>query len=637
MKQAKKRNIKTPKTTNKNKLSVSAIILVLGLVILMPLVKFKITIDPTFYPRFAILSFVLLLLTFTIKPIHVLYVFRQKGLFRIFLIVLLVFIAFTLLLLFFAVNPIEGLADLFKWIMFLILVVYAYHIFTTAPNAMIVLVKAVVINSLIAFAVGIYQFLNLSFTEQNPNIVYEVTGLMAHKNQFSFALFLLLPFLAHGILILDRVWRKLAILGLLSALILIVGIQTRAAWMAMFFAGLTMFLIVLLINRKKQLINFQHRLVKRIAILIAGLSVVLVLALFLVPEKGPVGKIKSRITSVVDPEYASNTWRLEMWQATIEMIRDYPIVGVGGGNWKITIYPYYSKYLPSIYRHWRNVHNDYLEILAEKGIIGLLLFISMLALVLFRGFRFLFSSNNKIRQWQMIFYLFCLIGALVIFFFSFPLERINQVVFIAIQFAMIFSFGNEGARENNPIIKKRGLFIQLPIAVVLLMILIFSIQVTNSEINIGIAKAARDKGLWHEVKKYAEKGDYKFAPLLPQYSFPVVMYRGLGSFHSDRDFKEALRFFEIAHKQHPTSVTVLNNMGAAAGQSGDIEATIKYHQKSLEIYPHYEFGLLNLAKAYYLKEDYETAYKVILSCNPGSVNQEVGKIRLMIENKLPKF
>src|SRR5206468_401819 len=59
--------------------------------------------------------------------------------------------------------------------------------------------------------------------------------------------------------------------------------------------------------------------------------------------------------------------RATIWQDTVKMIRDYPILGAGLGTYH-TIYPTYA--------HTENLfgldyaHNDYLQILAEGGILG---------------------------------------------------------------------------------------------------------------------------------------------------------------------------------------------------------------------------------------------------------------------------
>src|SRR5207249_5175897 len=59
--------------------------------------------------------------------------------------------------------------------------------------------------------------------------------------------------------------------------------------------------------------------------------------------------------------------RATIWQDTVKMIRDYPILGAGLGTYH-TIYPTYA--------HTENLfgleyaHNDYLQVVAEAGAVG---------------------------------------------------------------------------------------------------------------------------------------------------------------------------------------------------------------------------------------------------------------------------
>lgn len=58
---------------------------------------------------------------------------------------------------------------------------------------------------------------------------------------------------------------------------------------------------------------------------------------------------------------------------TYPMIADYPAFGIGSGNWS-QLYPVYGD--PQVYEHKtiKYVHNDYLQLLAEQGIVGFTIF-----------------------------------------------------------------------------------------------------------------------------------------------------------------------------------------------------------------------------------------------------------------------
>lgn len=89
--------------------------------------------------------------------------------------------------------------------------------------------------------------------------------------------------------------------------------------------------------------------------------------------------VKSRIQTISDPNFASNKERVYIWKAAIEMFREHPIAGVGKGNWakeaKNNYFPRFKSEWP-VFGAFAHAHNVYLTLLAETGIIGLLLFLS---------------------------------------------------------------------------------------------------------------------------------------------------------------------------------------------------------------------------------------------------------------------
>lgn len=64
--------------------------------------------------------------------------------------------------------------------------------------------------------------------------------------------------------------------------------------------------------------------------------------------------------------------RPSIWRSAVRIIDDYPLVGVGAGSWPSA----YSRYRePDLGGYWlpTHAHNDYLQLLAEHGIVGYLL------------------------------------------------------------------------------------------------------------------------------------------------------------------------------------------------------------------------------------------------------------------------
>ena len=85
----------------------------------------------------------------------------------------------------------------------------------------------------------------------------------------------------------------------------------------------------------------------------------------------------------VDGEEGSARQRYEIWRVAVEIIREHPIYGVGLGAYKNNHaqYALRSEFNPTA-RGGRDTHSLYLNVLAETGYPGLLLYLGMLVAVL---------------------------------------------------------------------------------------------------------------------------------------------------------------------------------------------------------------------------------------------------------------
>ncbi len=75
--------------------------------------------------------------------------------------------------------------------------------------------------------------------------------------------------------------------------------------------------------------------------------------------------------------------RRELWQTTMQMVKDHPILGVGLGAYQFA-YPRYDQ-SSGIFRTEQS-HNDYLQILADTGIVGALALLAFVVLLFARSF-----------------------------------------------------------------------------------------------------------------------------------------------------------------------------------------------------------------------------------------------------------
>jgi O-antigen ligase len=96
--------------------------------------------------------------------------------------------------------------------------------------------------------------------------------------------------------------------------------------------------------------------------------------------------ILSRIASIGSLQDASNFYRMQIWEKSVEIIKDYPLTGVGLGFnsfRKIS-----AKYITEADPY--HAHNTYLELAVEVGIIGL-------AMVIFLGLKMMVMVHHILK------------------------------------------------------------------------------------------------------------------------------------------------------------------------------------------------------------------------------------------------
>ncbi len=196
----------------------------------------------------------------------------------------------------------------------------------------------------------------------------------------------------------------------------------RATWIG-YAAGLIVFMLFFLFDRKQRRTWFHWSPLKTKALL-TGLMILVVLVNFRQDRKfEPIYEVMgSRITSVIDQANSygteSSASRWNIWRATINQIKDKPIVGWGlGGFFEKMLTGYKNNKSMRTFR----AHNDYLETWAEAGLIGFILLLSALLSVFFCAMFLLRKVQGMDRLLYMS--LFAAGGSsLVNALFSFPFQ-----------------------------------------------------------------------------------------------------------------------------------------------------------------------------------------------------------------------
>jgi O-antigen ligase len=216
----------------------------------------------------------------------------------------------------------------------------------------------------------LFYFLELNVRGQEPGVL-----IRNHATQgmiFSVTLFLMSVFLLFKkhILSIRRLW----ILGLMLIILGVLVYMTpgRSGYLA--FMVVTAYLGYLL---------FRAKLYKMLSVVFL-LSSTLLLSSPLVVERIELGVKEMQHVDPANIESSSMGMRMVLWKHTIELIKDRPLLGFGTGGFEEA----YSQKIKDNPDWEKNImhdpHNQFLKIWVEMGMLGLIVFLSMLTSSLFQ-------------------------------------------------------------------------------------------------------------------------------------------------------------------------------------------------------------------------------------------------------------
>ncbi|MCB0304490.1 MAG: O-antigen ligase family protein, partial [Calditrichaeota bacterium] len=256
---------------------------------------------------------------------------------------------------------------------------------------------------LILSLIGLAQYFGLAFKEIPGNFILYAT--MANKNLLASYLLLAMPFVWYGILFFGGKGRILAMLAYLTAVLVIAMVHARTAGVTggMLLALLAAILLLVRGNYFTIDAGVRKILLRRLAQVLGATAVPLLLAVLIYYGHTARDANLDRAITAASVGVSSVDERLQLWEKTLQMVRDHPLLGVGIGNWKLFIPAYGSEGLRSAGGavNFVRPHNDFLWVLSESGLPALLGFLAIFFLGGYYAWRLGFpqqsagSSNHR--------------------------------------------------------------------------------------------------------------------------------------------------------------------------------------------------------------------------------------------------
>ena len=385
-------------------------------------------------PQYLFLS--VLLFSFTLIKLFSKKKFQFKSNYSISFFLL--FLLMALLSIFNSLNPTESIIELSKHFITFLFLVFTFSIFNSQRNyissAIIVLVGFLFIETSYILKIFIE---NYSF-DNPPTRLRDFEGLAYNQNIASLSILAKIPLVLFlFIKTKTKIYKYLLLVILAISVFDILIIGTRSAIYGIY---LLLFILIILtvFSRKFYSLYIKKILLKPILII---LSVFIVQNVLYTNSKR---KLQAINRSLELNDYSVN-YRLNLWESSLEMIKDYPLLGIGIGNWKILSIKY-TKNKMTQYEVPKHAHNDFIQIMAETGILGGLFYM----LFYVSPFYFLLKnySGFSTREKQLsIFLAISLVFIGIDSFFNFP--RMHPYSLLNLFWVIAFIFNLKASKTNE--------------------------------------------------------------------------------------------------------------------------------------------------------------------------------------------
>ncbi len=282
-----------------------------------------------------------------------------------------------------AISRSDSLKEIAKWLEFLVLVLFGSHYLRTRRQIWMLvsfIIVAALTQAFFGYAQAIFSLGPQSFVR---SLTLRIYGTFDQPNPYAGYLNMALA-VTLAITLLGRDWLTRITAGIASALIggAMLLTQSRGGQIAL----LAALIFIVLVGMPRVRVWMRFVLVG-LFLLVEGLLTGLIpLYLFGQVERF-LGLVNINLLEPNTQDF-STAERLAHWIAGINMYRTHPILGVGIGNYP-DAYPHY--FISTFVNSLGHAHNYYINIAAETGTIGLVVYLFFLTAIIV-------ASSSAVQQ-----------------------------------------------------------------------------------------------------------------------------------------------------------------------------------------------------------------------------------------------
>ena len=462
-----------------------------------------------------------------------------------------------------------------------------------------------------------------------------ITSTIGQKNWVSNYLALIFPIIFSYFLLENIKKNKLYYYLLLSIIYATLMIcQSRGIWISI----VCSFLIGIFLICKYKIFDVFKKNKKWITLIILTFLLITIIYSTDNPLNKSAITVTERAMSTFDEKDPSMNTRLLIWGTTLDMIKDRPILGSGIGTFKINYLNYQAEFLqdnPDYIKysgHAGESHNEYLQIGAELGIIGLGIFLSTLFIFYSIIIKYLNKENDNKKKIIVFGLLLGIICFLIHNLFTFPLHvpALGSAFFIIVGLTIVYlkDFNlpefNKLKDDKKSVIKRKSP--RLTILFTTLIILIAILLVDTLLIKPYLAEVYAYKGREYLVlAKYSNAlSDFEYAAELDPYNGRILLNLG-ATYYNLGIFEEAEKTLQQS-KEYYNDRNIYRNLGLCYMKLERFQEAEEEFKHAIYLDPKFTKAYFDLSHLYTKKEEYNKAiieWNAILEIEPNSPNKYI--------------
>lgn len=431
---------------------------------------------------------------------------------------------------------------------------------------------------------------------------YNIQYSFGHKNQYTQFLALCVPILVVGLILAKSKWEKIVFtLTISCTYVLSMLLMNRTSIIVLYAVYPIAFVLI---------ISHVYFTLKQRKWVYMGLASLIGFTVLLVSSS-------SMLSDFLNTTSGSGAERLKLWNNSIELWLEKPLLGHGSGDWKIEILRTNSIQRDAVNNQifFQRAHNEFLQTAVQNGIIGVIILIAFFVAAIYK----LVKSNLEYSLKVM--FAFGILGFIVIANFSFPFERIEQLL-------LLFLFIVPGtSTPNSSFLQSKSVKYFSGILTVLMIVFIFNWFLIERSF-LQFKKTQKI-----DLLETIDPSYYSIDPT----STPLYWYEG-NYFFENKNYTEAIKSYKKALKSNPFHLQALNNIAGSYTAIGNVEMAKKYYKDALKLNSKYVESLMNYASVSYNNGDIDEALTTLLSVEKKDEPENFELfVQVIIEAKLKQY